>query len=277
MLRKLCSILLTLATAMGLVTVLSGPASAQNLQVIDWHVSRITDGGPTHAQNYYNLIADIHRLTYGLPTHYEGLAQTTTERGRLVQVRVLDTDNAHLASVYLWADNLYVAGFYAPGSNVHFVFNDRVQEFQNTLGITNARIMPRTGNYTGLPGGNNRADLVLNPQRMYHGMQQLHSPTEYNDNVGSGLLTAIQIFSEASRFSPILDRVRNNIARWESTPLGGGYADLENNWGAISQFAYNIRNNPGASINVLGRVVTSLVGLGRTLGFVELNGSQARL
>ncbi|MCY0961005.1 ribosome-inactivating family protein [Streptomyces sp. H27-H5] len=172
--------------------------------------------------SHYNLNADIHRLTYGLPTHYEGLAQTTTERGRLVQVRVLDTDNAHLASVHLWADNLYVAGFYAPGSNVHFVFNDRVQEFQNTLGITNARIMPRTGNYAGLPGGNNRAELVLNPQRMYHGMQQLHSPTDYSDNVGSGLLTAVQIFSEASRFSPILDRVRKQHCTLGEHPSGWG-------------------------------------------------------
>ncbi|MFH8387793.1 ribosome-inactivating family protein [Kitasatospora sp. NPDC018058] len=279
MLRKLALLLLSLATAMGLVTGLSTTASATNFSVIDWNISNITERGATHESNYYRLISAIHLHTYGNVTHYEGLTQTSTDHDRLVQVRVLDTNNTQLTSVYLWADNLYVAGFYAPATNTHFAFNDRYQDFQTALGIPSARILPTNGNYTGLPGGNDRGRLVLEPETIYNAMYQLGhaAPNDYNDAVGRALVVAIQIFSEASRFSPILDRIRGNIHNWTHTPLTDDYAGLENDWGRISQFAYNIRNNPTLSIRILGQWVTSLVGLSRVLGFVELNGSQARL
>ncbi|MGV9556742.1 ribosome-inactivating family protein [Streptomyces sp. NPDC003401] len=262
--------------ALGLVTTLSGTASATNYQVIDWHISRITDGGVTHERNYYNLIAEIHRLTYGLPTHYDGITQTTTEQGRLIQIRVLDTDNVHLVSVYLWADDLYVAGIYAPSTNRHFAFNDRPAQFMNALGINSAGLLG-SGNYGDLAGGSARHTLILDPNTMYNAMRQLGRTNGNNDTVERALVVAIQIFSEAARFSPILDRVRDNIQNWRTTALGAEYADLENQWGAISQFAYNIRQNPNAGITVLGHWITSLVGLARTLGFVELQGSRARL
>ncbi|MGW3045992.1 hypothetical protein ACWC9T_39690 [Kitasatospora sp. NPDC001159] len=116
MLKRLCSALRTPAISMGLVTTFSGTASATNYQVIDWNISNITAGGNTHHQNYWNLIDAIHRHTYGDVTGVNNVTETTTERGRLVQVRVLGTNNTHLASVYLWANDLYAAGFYAPQS-----------------------------------------------------------------------------------------------------------------------------------------------------------------
>ncbi|MCL3998999.1 ribosome-inactivating family protein [Streptomyces lavenduligriseus] len=276
MLKRLLSILLSLSISLGLVTLLSGTASATNYQIIDWHVSRITDGGREHERRYYNLIADIHRYTYGLPTHYDGLTQTTTEQGRLIQVRVLDTDDRHLVSVYLWADNLYVAGFYAPATNRHFSFNDRPAQFMNALGINSVGLVG-SGNYGDLAGGNDRHALVLGPETMYHAMQVLGRANGDNDEVEHALVVAIQVFSEAARFSPILDRVRDNIENWHRTPLGNDYAGLENQWGAISRFAYNIRQNPNASIRILNQVITSLVGLAQVLHFVELHGSEARL
>ncbi|MFE3990972.1 ribosome-inactivating family protein [Streptomyces goshikiensis] len=274
MLRKICSIVLSMAVAMGLVTALSGTASATNYQVIDWHIDRITDGGTEHAQRYWNLIDAIHQRSYGNPTFQDGIRQTTNDH-RLIQIRALDTDNRHLASVYLWADNLYVAGFYAPGSNTHLTFSDRVQEFQTALGITNARIMPRTGSYSGLPGGNNRENLVLTPESMYHSMQQLHDATEYNDNVGRALLVSIQVFSEAARFSPIFNLVGRNIRNYQSTPLGTQYAGLENQWGSISQFTYDVRQR-ASSIRVLGYLIETLAQLRDVLAFVEVNGSIAK-
>ncbi|MEU9802329.1 ribosome-inactivating family protein [Streptomyces sp. NPDC051000] len=276
MLKRLCSALLSLAMAMGLVTALSGTASATNYSVIDWNISRITDGGGEHATRYFRLMDEIHRRSYGEPTEEENVTQTTTEAGRLIQVRVLDTNNQHVASVYLWADNLYVAGFYSPQSNTHWAFHDREQQFQQALGVT-ARFMPSTGNYNSLPGGNNRQNLVLTPNSMFNAMWQLHNVTSYNDNVGRSLLVAAQIFSESARFAPILNRVYGNIISHEQNALGDGYAGLENQWGAISQFAYNLRHGHPASINILGRVITSFAALRQLLGFVELNGSQARL
>ncbi|MFE2529214.1 ribosome-inactivating family protein [Streptomyces sp. NPDC059382] len=276
MLKRLCSAFLSLAMAMGLVTALSGTASATNYSVIDWNVSRITDGGAEHAIRYFRLMDEIHRRSYGEPTEEENVTQTTTEAGRLIQVRVLDTNNEHVASVYIWADNLYVAGFYSPRSNTHWAFHDREQQFQQALGVS-ARFMPNTGNYNSLPGGNDRQNLVFTPNSMYNAMRQLNNVTSYNDNVGRALLVATQIFSESARFAPILNRVYGNIISHQANALGDGYAGLENQWGAISQFAYNLRHGQPASINILGRVITSFAALRQLLGFVELNGSQARL
>ncbi|MFI9307116.1 ribosome-inactivating family protein [Streptomyces triculaminicus] len=278
MLRKICSMLLSLAMTVGLVSALSGTAHAQNYRVIDWHISNITERGSEHERRYFNLIDAIHQNSYGNRIDMQGVRQTTTEH-RLIQVRVLDTGDRHLASIYLWADNLYVAGFYAPGPNVHHVFRDRVEEFQQALGLDHAaRQMNSNGNYNALPGGNQRENLVLEPESIYHAMQVLNSADHYTDEVGRAMLVSIQIFSEAARFGLIFDRVRGNIRNWTHTNLGPGYAALENQWGGISSFANLVGlNGHEGQIQVLGQIVTSLVALRQVLGFVELNGSQSRL
>ncbi|MER5782503.1 ribosome-inactivating family protein [Streptomyces mobaraensis] len=285
MLRKFCALLLTLATAMGLVTVLSGTASAANYQVLDWRVSNITAGGNTHHHNYWDLIDRIHRYTYGEPTGVNGTAQTTTERGRLIQVRVLDTGDTHLASVYLWADDLYVAGFYAPQTNSHWVFNDRRQEFANALGLNlgNIHTMPTTGNYSNLPGGNDRSRLELNPERIYNAMRTLGQANQYNDNVGRSLLVAIQTFSEAARFGSVFDVIRGNIENpnrnrpldYDAGAPRGVIRNsaLENQWADISDFVRDSRRNPSnQSIWVMGHQVTTVAALLYWIGFVEVNG-----
>ncbi|MFE2729080.1 ribosome-inactivating family protein [Kitasatospora sp. NPDC059327] len=284
MLKKLCSALLTLAVSLGLVTTLSGTASATNYQVIDWHISNITAGGNSHQQNYWNLIDAIHRYTYGGPTGLNGVAETTTEQGRLIQVRVLDSDNAHLVSVYLWANDLYVAGFYAPQSNTHWAFQDRINEFQSALGVTvagNHRIA--SGNYSHIPGGNERGSLVLNPEHIYNAMRTLGRATAYNDATGRALLTAIQIFSEASRFGVVFDVVRGNIQDPNRNrplnyfdPQRGTIlaANVENQWGQISEFIRNARNDPStATIAVMGHTVATIAAVLYYTGFFEANGA----
>ncbi|MCY0921569.1 hypothetical protein OS965_25870 [Streptomyces sp. H27-G5] len=217
MLKRLCSAFLSLA--MGLVTALSGTASATNYSVIDWNISRITDDGGERATRYYRLMEEIH----GVPAVTHG------------------------------------------GGERHA-----------GLGVS-ARFMPNTGNYNSLPGGNSRQNLVLTPNGMYNAMRQLNNVTTYNDNVGRALLAATQIFSESARFAPILNRVYGNIISHSENALGDGYAGLGNQWGSISRFSYNLRHGRPASINILGRVITSFAALRQPLGFVELNGSQARL
>ncbi|MFH9350428.1 ribosome-inactivating family protein [Kitasatospora sp. NPDC017646] len=283
MLKRLCSALLTLAISMGLVTALSGTASATNYQVIDWHISNITAGGSIPHQNYWNLIDAIHRHTYGDSTGLNGVTETTTERGRLVQVRVLDTNNVHLTSVYIWADDLYVAGFYSPQTNIHWAFQDRINEFQNALGVTvaaNHRIA--SGNYSNIPGGNDRGTLVLNPERIYNDMRTLGRAGAYNDTTGRALLTAIQVFSEASRFGVVFDVVRGNIERpGLNRPLNYVNdnrenilaANVENQWGEISQFIRNARRDPStATITVMGHTVATIAAVLHYIGFIEANG-----
>ncbi|MFE9905661.1 hypothetical protein [Streptomyces achromogenes] len=88
MLKRICSAVLTLAISLGLVTTLSGTATATNYQVIDWHISNITAGGNTHHQNYWNLIDAIHRYTYGEVTGVNNVTETTRPRHRQRPPRV---------------------------------------------------------------------------------------------------------------------------------------------------------------------------------------------
>lgn len=91
------------------------PQTAAAYSVINWDITGITNGAGEHAGRYWNLIDAIHRSSYGDSTEVGGglVEQTTRNTNRLIQVRVLN-EGADLVSVYLWADNLYVAGFYSP-------------------------------------------------------------------------------------------------------------------------------------------------------------------
>ncbi|WP_037676179.1 ribosome-inactivating family protein [Streptomyces griseus] len=265
---------------MGLVTGLSSTASAANYQIIDYNISDITAGGQDHALAYYHVVDAIHRLSYGEPTEERAVTQTTEERGRLIQVRIRDTGGNDLVSIYLWANNLYVAGFYTSrGDQQHYVFDDgRAAEFQRALGIGNSISLRQTGNYSTLPTGNTRESLTINPQAIYNAARNLGTSRGYNDSVGRALVIMIQAFSEAARFGPIFDLVYNNIYHpGNSRQLGIDYAGLENQWGSLSQFARNLRNGQGASINLLGAIVRSFDQLRQRLSFVELNGSIAQL
>ncbi|MEU0256813.1 ribosome-inactivating family protein [Streptomyces sp. NPDC006184] len=216
------------------------------------------------------------------------------QAGELIQVRVLDTNGVYLSSVYLWAHDLYVAGFYSPGRNghpgMHWAFNDRTNEFAHALGIApnTLHVMQSTGNYNSLPGGNDRGGLVLSPGSIYNALYQLGDVTQYNQATGHNMLVAIQIFSEASRFASIFDTVRGNIREpnrnqtldhWEEAPRGFVInSSLENQWADISDFVRNVRDSPDHGIYVMGHWVTSIAGLLYWAGgFVELNGSRARL
>ncbi|MFJ8623362.1 ribosome-inactivating family protein [Kitasatospora sp. NPDC093550] len=95
---------------------------------------------------------------------------------------------------------------------------------------------------------------------------------------GRALLVAIQVFSEASRFAPAFDDIRSDIRDRTHNPLGGANADLENQWGRISDFANPVGvRGERRQITVLGHIVWTLTELAAALGFVELNGSQSRL
>ncbi|MER5776714.1 hypothetical protein ABT144_20910 [Streptomyces sp. NPDC002039] len=62
-----------------------------------------------------------------------------------------------------------------------------------------------------------------------------------------------------------------------TTTEAGRYAGLVNQRGSISRSVYDLRHGRPASINVLGRAITSFAAPRRSSGLVELDGSQARL
>ncbi|MCF3181400.1 hypothetical protein IPZ70_15840 [Streptomyces polychromogenes] len=284
--KKFRSTLLCLAMTLGLLAGFNGTASATNYRVVDWDISRITDGGDEHAARYWKAIDGIHQNSYGNATGQTGITQTTTDTTRMVQIRVRDTGGNELVSLYFWADNLYLAGWYAPyggdpnNTNPatrrrHFQFNEN-RSMADSLGV-GVMYLGRTGNYNALPGGNDRGHLVITPATIYNAAYVLGHATGYNDNVGSAALIMIQAFSEAARFGPILDRVYNNIYHHNATPLGDEYAGLENQWDALAAFANNVHRNGSSEMDVLGHRIRNFQDLRQRLTFVERQGKNARL
>ncbi|MFH7596426.1 ribosome-inactivating family protein [Streptomyces racemochromogenes] len=276
MTRKLCSTLLAFAMTLGLVSGLSGTAHAANYQVIDWNISDITAGGQEHALNYYRMIDRIHQLSYGDVTGEQGVTQTTLEQDRIIQVRIRDTGGNDLVSIYLWADTLYVAGFYAPRSTAdvrHFEFSDNRAGFAGVLGIDSAQFLGRNGNYDALPGGSSRENLVLTPSSIYNAAYTLGHANGYTDQVGRSLLVMIQVLSEAARFGRILERVYDNIYNHRENALGWEYRWLENEWGHLADFIRERHRGHQAQFNYRGQIITTLEQLRQRLSFIEVQGA----
>ncbi|GAA2792084.1 ribosome-inactivating family protein [Kitasatospora sp. CM 4170] len=254
-------------------------AALQSWPIIDWDITDITSGRGEHANRYWNLIDAIHRNTYGDATDAGSalVQQTTRNTNRLIQIRVMN-EGAHLVSVYMWADNLYIAGFYSPAANRHWAFQDgRQEQFQTDLGIT-ARLMPRTGNYNGINGGSTRENLYLGATNIFDALYGLHNVGQWNETtIDRGMLMAITIFSEAARFGPIFNRIYGNINGFTNYQLSVDYRDMENQWGRLSQAAHAWRQGRSASVRLIGNNVTSFDQLRRVVGFVELHGSEALL
>ncbi|GHB60837.1 hypothetical protein GCM10010347_33620 [Streptomyces cirratus] len=295
MLKRTRCALLSITAATALIAPLAGAASAttapaaqpagvsraqlQNWPVIDWDITDITAGRGEHANRYWNLIDAIHRNSYGDSTNADsGLVQQTTRNtNRLIQVRVRN-QGSDLVSVYLWADNLYVAGFYSPGANQHWAFQDgRQQQFQQDLGVS-VRFMPRNGSYLSLGGGSTRENMYLGSTNIFNALRDLHNVSQWDETrVDRGMLMAITILSEAARFGPIFNRVYGNINGFTNWQLSRDYAEMENQWGALSRAAHSWRQGRPASVRLIGNNVTSFDRLRTVVGFVELHGSEALL
>ncbi|MFI2714112.1 ribosome-inactivating family protein [Micromonospora sp. NPDC018662] len=285
--RRLGAVLTALAVLLGLAAAVP-PRAAQadpstTLSIIDWNVSDITAGGNVHHQRYWNMIDGIHQFS-GHQTGVTSVMETTNQRNRIIQIRVLDTDNVHLVSLYLWADDLYLAGWYSPLHNRHVLFNDRDEQFRSLLGLNpaNVTVLAQTGSYPGLDGGtpNQRAEMQITPSNIYNNLRLLGRSNAYNVNVGHALVQAIVMISEAARFGTVFDTIRDNIRNYRSTPINHvnndgvfeNNAGLMNQWEDISRFvvrhAADHTNNEG--IWLWGKVVTTIAGLLYYVKFVEI-------
>ncbi|MEU8515089.1 ribosome-inactivating family protein [Kitasatospora sp. NPDC048722] len=268
------------ATSRAQLSPASSTATLQNWPIIDWDITNITAGQGEHANRYWELINAIHQNSYGNATNTGSgglVEQTTQNTNRLIQVRVRN-EGSDLVSIYLWADNLYVAGFYSPGANRHWAFQDgRQQQFQNDLGVP-VRLMPRNGSYGSLNGGSTRENLYLGSTNIFNALWDLHNVGEWDETrIDRGMLMAITILSEAARFGPILNRVYGNINGFTNYQLSRDYAEMENQWGALSRAAHSWQQGQPASVRLIGNNVTSFLRLRQVVGFVELHGSEALL
>ncbi|MGW7315665.1 ribosome-inactivating family protein [Streptomyces sp. NPDC054854] len=213
---------------------------------------------------------------------------------RLIQIRVLRR-GSQVVSLYFWADNLYLAGFYTPGNDQnqgrHYAFNDTwPEDFNHVLNLqTAATRLPWGGNYVSLPGGNNRTYDVINGPGLHNALLVLGGARARLGNggdrgateVGNALTLTIQATAEAARFGRIFDTVRGNIGTGTRTAMGTDNVVLQNNWSQISRWIYRASDDPAYpthnALTLSGVACTALRTLLTHLLYVELlSGSRPR-
>lgn len=277
-------------TALALTAALAGLAAPaahadtnQPLTQVTWVIDDLLNGGADPHQQYWNMIADLHRHS-GHDYFRDNVDETTrSTQSQLIQVSVWRY-GTYQGALYFWANNLYLAGFYQPGNGGgHYAFNDPAStaRFNQVLGVQ-ARVLPWTGNYSTLPGGSARQNQQINGPRLDSALQQLHQANTLlqsangRDLLGQSLVMMIQATSEAARFGRVFDNIRGNIRDHGGAQIGIENADLEQNWGNISNWIYRVLQNPGIAPLQIGtgafhRSFATLAQLMAYLSYVELH------
>ncbi|MFM9594872.1 ribosome-inactivating family protein [Streptomyces scabiei] len=251
--------LVALALSIGLVGLSAPAASAdpdRTLTVHDWVIDDLVNGGQDPHQQYWNMVAAMHRVT-GHDFFRDTLDETTTNGNALFQVSV-HRYGTYVGALYFWTNDLYLAGFYQAGpGGGHYAFNEsRRARFDQLLGI-HSTALPWNGSYTNFSGNagdqGSRRNLQINGPRLDNALQQLgrantHLQTQNGRSVLShALVMIIQATSEAARFGRIFDTVRTNIRDYRTggAQMGEENVNLQQNWGAISNWTYRVLQNAG--------------------------------
>ncbi|MEV6398489.1 ribosome-inactivating family protein [Streptomyces sp. NPDC051907] len=295
--RRLVGSVVALALSAGLVGLAAPAAQADPTQpntVVDWNIDSLANGGRSAHDAYYGMIDRIHRVSGHDFRSAANIDESTTQLSRLIQIRVLRR-GSQVVSLYFWANNLYLAGFYVPGTEQnpgrHYAFNDTwPDDFNHVLNLqTQATRLPWGGNYVSLPGGNNRTDDVINGPSLHNALLVLGGARSRLESggdrgateVGNALTLTIQATAEAARFGRIFDTVRGNIGTGTRTTMGTDNVVLQNNWSQISRWIYRASNDPAYpthnALTLNGVAYRALHALLTHLLYVELHsGSRPR-
>ncbi len=187
-----------------------------------------------------------------------GIGETQTNQAALLRVDI--NYDGHTLRLWLTPNNMYLRGF-TNNSNQTFAFNDyplrgEMQAFAED-GSPDARLLPTLGAIQTLPYGSGYIDLTRAAQRDRGGI-----PLSYSDLLAStytllrvtqpegltarALLFFIQYVSEASRFRPVGDMMYEVMNGANHTGVPVDLQELENDWSALSEWAYESRagSNP---------------------------------
>lgn len=248
--RRAGALLVAFALSLGLVA-LASPAQADpggEWSKIDWDITNLENGGDTPASRYYDMVNALH---VGAGHHYvNSVDETTSLPARLIEIRV-NENRQQVMSLYVWSDNLYLAGYWVPNGG-HYAFNDVwPQEMERILHVRATRL-PWGGNYATMPGGGatDRAGYQFSPQgardalrRVQNTRSALAGNQQAQGQLSIGLIQTVAMVSEAARFGRIFDTVRDAIRTGHAAPMGSLNVDLENSWDRISRWLYQQINN----------------------------------
>lgn len=294
---RLTSLFLALAIALGLVQAASTSAHADPsgpLTKFDWEIGSLVYGGADAHDEYWAFIDRLHQTSgHDIPNHPEvasTLDETTLLPTRLLEARVVE-DGEYWGSLYFWADNLYLAGFYQPGYSAngvthpgrHYAFPDVwPTEFQQVLGVSSVTRLPWNGNYANLPGGSTdaRAARVITHNNIADALEAIRRAPDRlaqdSNAFGRQLVLLIQATSEAARFGRIFDNIRGNIRDYTSHPMTAQNVALQQAWDNLSSWVYRRlggSNEPYAINNITFQTLAAWLAY---VGYMELHAKVPR-
>ncbi|MFJ2607522.1 ribosome-inactivating family protein [Streptomyces sp. NPDC091279] len=248
--RALLGITLSLAAVLPGALATAGPASAHTSDGSVNHVWLDLGDAPSGNQRiaYSTFIASLRAAVSD--TRPEGVQYTQDASPTEGIVRVslsAHDDSGRRRAVDLWVqpDNLYVVGYSPQGSGTSYTFNDA--SF-NRAPIGSHRNLPFGGNYQSLVGaaGRDRSSLPIHWNDIRASILQLAnqtSATSNTQNTARSLMLLIQMTSEAARFNDLEGVFRGAMGDWGTGRQGlpTWQQNLENNWGILSNFYWNLQ------------------------------------
>ncbi|MGF1425480.1 ribosome-inactivating family protein [Kitasatospora sp. LaBMicrA B282] len=253
--------LLALAVALLLgATVLGATAGQAGADTPDNHISNVTltlTGEPSTQQQqaYGQLIqgmqeAAAHRWD-------QNVGQTQTNTRALLRVDIIQDTR-----LILWftPNDMYLRGFTTP-NGLTFAFNDyplqQVMADFAAAGSPDRNLLPPAGGHRQLPyrssytaltqaAGRDRSTTTVSYQALLDAQATLRTatPPGRDPAVARALMFFIQYLSEAARFQPVARGMIRIMQDPEAVAPGVpiGLQELENDWSALSRYAYDSLN-----------------------------------
>ncbi|MFF2521011.1 ribosome-inactivating family protein [Streptomyces liangshanensis] len=241
------------ALALAAVSVMSAPAADARPAQVPAPVYQLNlDDGPDPDAYSAMVMAIRGVLPVGFVDQAERIRHTAQGSTAVFTVE-LRIDSRSVQLVFR-ASNLYVLGWYDPVSSTFYHFSD-----------VDAGVLPDaakavrlgfTSSYTGTNSLNSDPNDRLDGSLTYYStLIAVSHLTNYTGNTNSArqaFVTLVQITSEAARFNPMLDRVRDDwlgvTTPQEQRALTVG---LENSWSDLSTLAYNANNGTAREVTII--------------------------
>ena len=228
---------------------------SNRIEYIEFQMNNPGDHSGSSMQSRYAQLINEIRAASGHTFRQNVLATQGNSNPGIIRVRLIN--GATEAILWISPQDLYLRGF----TNTHgqtFQFNDpeydlvqQLRDLQYNAGTI--RTLDFGSNYNALEGtraaNRGREATPLNYSSFWNTFFNLAFMTDPTgprlQGCAQSLLTMIQVTSEAVRFIDVYNVIYDAMGSGSYNGLPAYQQRLENQWGAMSAWAFRLNNNPG--------------------------------
>ncbi|WP_441247953.1 ribosome-inactivating family protein [Kitasatospora sp. McL0602] len=241
--RKLAASVVTLATAVSLLTPLASASAATPsqshavaaVQSVSRAVSSTVNWDLDNPQSYGTMIINLRQAATEGTEGGVAVTYPRTDEG-LIAVNI--TGVGRELTLYFTRNNLYLRGFGLTNGDMVYGFND--WPLQNHIDVPGYTPLSFGSSYIDLQhtAGTNRAGFVYGTESLQQDLRTLtgFAPGGNNAQAARALLRLISATSEAARFNPIEVVIGTAINNHHPATLTPRQVSMENEWGSISAY-----------------------------------------